>query len=121
MPFASHANENLVAKREACRLEARTRIVSKGGMGFDEYRRIVERRNAHVSQCMARVVVARAELPLPLKIRSEASDVSAVSSVRFGKKKAQKISSHGQRRRVKTGSLRTSKGKRLKHFARRHK
>jgi hypothetical protein len=53
LPFASRADENLVAKREACRLDARMRIFPKGKIGVDGYQRIVELRNAHVTQCMA--------------------------------------------------------------------
>ena len=65
LPFAVRADEDLVAKREVCRQEARARIVSKGRVGIDEFRRIVERRAAHVTQCMSRAIVARSDYPLP--------------------------------------------------------
>jgi hypothetical protein len=65
LPFSTRADENLVAKREACRLEARTRIVPKTKIAVDDYRRIVERRNAHVSACMARAFAVVKEPPLP--------------------------------------------------------
>ena len=53
LPFAAQADENLVAKREACRLDARMRIFPKGRVSVDGYQRIVDLRNAHVTQCMA--------------------------------------------------------------------
>ena len=65
LPLAARADENLVAKREACRQEARVRIVSKRRVELDEFRRIVERRAAHVTQCMSRTAVARIDHPLP--------------------------------------------------------
>ena len=65
LPFAAQSNESLVAKREACRLEARARIASQGRVGIDGFRRIVERRAAHVTQCMSRAVVTRIDPPLP--------------------------------------------------------
>jgi hypothetical protein len=67
LPFAARSDENLVAKREACRQEARLAIAPKGKIGVDSFRRIVERRAAHVSQCMTRAFVARKDVPLPPK------------------------------------------------------
>jgi hypothetical protein len=54
LPSAAQADEDLVAKREACRQEAKERIAPKSRTGTDAYRRIVERRNAHVALCMSR-------------------------------------------------------------------
>jgi hypothetical protein len=54
LPSAAQADEDLVAKREACRQEAKDRIAPKSRTGTDAYRRIVERRNAHVVLCMSR-------------------------------------------------------------------
>ncbi|MEE1654899.1 hypothetical protein VB618_01720 [Microvirga sp. CF3062] len=65
LPFAARSDENLVAKREACRQEARLAIAPKGKIGVDSFRRIVERRVSHVSQCMDRAFVARKDAPLP--------------------------------------------------------
>jgi len=70
LPFAARAGEDrvaedLVAKREACRVEARSRIVPKRKIQVDDYRRIVERRAAYVTQCISSTVVARSSAPLP--------------------------------------------------------
>jgi hypothetical protein len=54
LPSEAKADEDLVAKREACRQEAKERIAPKSRTGTDAYRRIVERRNAHVVLCMSR-------------------------------------------------------------------
>ena len=67
LPFAAKADENLVAKREACRQEARMRIFPVGKIGVDEYRRVVERRRAHGNQCMKRTGIALQDLPVPPK------------------------------------------------------
>lgn len=64
-PFAARSDENLVAKRETCRQEARLALSPKGKIGLDSFQRIVKRRVAHVSQCMARASVARKDAPLP--------------------------------------------------------
>lgn len=117
MPFASLADESLVAKRETCRLEAKTRIVAKGRVDLDEYRRIVERRSAHVTRCMARDAVVRAEQPAPSKKGLEMPDVRSVSSVRPGRKKARKAMTRIERKRVKSARLKASKGKRIRRSA----
>ena len=65
LPFAARADENLVAKREACRQEARLAIAPKGKIGVDTFQRIMKRRVEHVSQCMARAFVAGKDAPLP--------------------------------------------------------
>jgi hypothetical protein len=65
LPFAARSDENLVAKREACRQEARLAIAPKGKIGVDSFQRIVKRRVAHVSQCMTRASVLRKDAPLP--------------------------------------------------------
>jgi hypothetical protein len=82
LPFAARSDENLVAKREACRQEARLAIAAKGKIGVDGFRRIVERRVAHVSQCMDRAFVARKDTPLPPRraptgsVRGEAANTA---------------------------------------------
>ncbi|EIM25461.1 hypothetical protein [Microvirga lotononidis] len=65
MPSAVRSSENLVDKREACRVEARSRIVPKGKIKVDDYRRIVQRRAAYVTQCIGRTMVARSNAPPP--------------------------------------------------------
>jgi hypothetical protein len=114
LPFASRADENLVAKREACRHEARVRVVPKGKIGVDEYRRVVERRNVHVSQCMTRVSVARMDPPLPpKKVLEDASSGYQISLIAPVRKKSQRIAKRPSRGTLKTASIRTSKGKSL--------
>jgi hypothetical protein len=71
-PLSARADENLVAKREVCRQEAKARIAPKTKIAVDEYRRIVERRNAHVSGCMARALIVRKDPPSPLKPTQQA-------------------------------------------------
>jgi hypothetical protein len=63
VPASVRADENLVAKREVCRQEAKARIAPKTKIAVDEYRRIVERRNAHVSECMTRAFVVHKDPP----------------------------------------------------------
>lgn len=65
LPSAVRSSENLADKREACRIEARSRIVPKGKIQVDDYRRIVERRAAYVARCLDRTVVASSNAPLP--------------------------------------------------------
>jgi len=121
LPFSVCADENLVAKREACRQEARTRIVPKGKIGVDEYRRLVERRNVHVSQCMARVVVSKAPPPPPKKVAQDTTEIRGASVISPSKKKSHRAAQRAERRKLKVASIRTSKGKRLKRLSRRSK
>ncbi|MFC1456292.1 hypothetical protein ACETIH_06055 [Microvirga arabica] len=99
LPFAARSDENLVAKREACRQEARLAIAPKGKIGVDGFQRIVKRRVAHVSQCMARPFVARNDAPLPPK------KATAIGSVRSDPAKAE----HASRLTLKTTSNRILK------------
>jgi len=61
------AGEDLVAKREACREEAKQRITIRGKtkVATDDYRRLVERRTAHVNDCMIRTRIAHEGSPMP--------------------------------------------------------
>jgi hypothetical protein len=96
LPFASRADENLVAKREACRLDARMRIFPKGKIGVDGYQRIVELRNAHVTQCMAGALK-----PPPLPPRREVAKVKDPGPETRGipvKKKSRRIALRVERR-----------------------
>jgi hypothetical protein len=69
LPIAVQAGEDLVAKREACQTEARQRITIRGKtkVALDEYQRLIERRHAHVNECMARTRLAVERLLLPPK------------------------------------------------------
>lgn len=106
LPVAAQSSETLVAKREACRIEARSRIVSKGKIEVDDYRRIVERRAAYVSQCLERSVVAHNGQPLPPKrVLDDAMDAAPAQAA---------VSPSKERRKPKVSSLRTVKAKTLK-------
>jgi hypothetical protein len=127
LPFAARSDENLVAKREACRQEARLAIAPKGKIGVDSFRRIVERRVAHVSQCMDRAIVARKDAPLPpRRAPSDALDrdqAPATGSVR--RSSAKTVESAG-RRKLKPTSTGIFKGKKpgrkqLRRLSRRSK
>jgi len=67
LPTVVQADEDLVAKRDACREEAKQRITIRGKtkVAFDEYRRLVERRNVHVNDCMIRTRLAHEPSPMP--------------------------------------------------------
>ena len=105
LPFAARSDENLVAKREACRQEARLAIAPKGKIGVDSFRRIVERRMAHVSQCMDRAFVARQDPPLPprrtLDDARDRHQTPATGSIRTQSSKAAESAG---RRKLKTAS-----------------
>ncbi len=127
LPSAARSDENLVAKREACRQEARLAISPKGKIGVDSFRRIVERRAAHVSQCMDRAFVARKDAPLPpKKAPGDALDryqAPATGSVRSG---SAKTAENAGRRKLKTASTGIFKGKKpgrkqLRRLSRRSK
>jgi hypothetical protein len=93
LPFAAKADENLVAKREACRQEARMRIFPVGKIGVDEYRRVVERRSAHVTQCMTRTGIALKDLPVPPKRDLQSSPGSVRSEAQVLKEPARLVRS----------------------------
>ena len=98
LPFASQADENLVAKRESCRQDARMRIFPKGKIGVDEYQRVVERRNAHVTQCMMGALK-----PLPLPPRREALkvlDAGQETRILAVKKKSRRTARRAERRKT---------------------
>ena len=117
LPFAARSDENLVAKREACRQEARLAIAPKGKIGVDSFRRVVERRAAHVGQCMTRAFIAHKDTPLPPR-RAPATG-SAQSE-------AAKSADSVGRRKLTTGSTGALKGKKpgrkqLRRLSRRSK
>lgn len=95
LPFAARADENLVAKRETCRMDARMRIFPKGKISVDGYQRIVDLRNAHVTQCMAGALK-----PPPLPPRREvakAKNAGQETSLPPVKKKSRRIALRMQR------------------------
>ena len=95
LPFAARADENLVAKREACRMDARMRIFPKGKISVDGYQRIVELRNAHVTQCMAGALKPP---PLPPKREvAKGKDNGQETSLPSMKKKSRRIALRMQR------------------------
>jgi hypothetical protein len=111
LPFAARASENLVAKREACRLEARSRIVPKKKIEVDDYRRIVERRAAYVAQCLNRTVVARSDAPLPpQRVLSDTTD-NGRSLVASSRNEPRRIAERANSHRPKTASIRAANTK----------
>jgi hypothetical protein len=127
LPFAARSDENLVAKREACRQEARLAIAPKGKIGVDSFRRVVERRIAHVNQCMDRAFVARQDIPLPprraLDDARNGYQTPATGSIRS---QSFKTTGSAGRRKLKTPSARTLKvtkpgRKQLRRLSRRSK
>ena len=66
-PLVASADENLPAKREACQVQARQQIKAPR-KGVDLYRLVVERRQAYLRDCMARVPheeITTGAVPLP--------------------------------------------------------
>jgi hypothetical protein len=114
LPFGAGADENLVAKREACRLEARTRIVPKTKIAIDDYRRIVERRNAHVSACMTRPVAVVKAPPLPPRpVQAELAQVQRNTILVQARKKAARWTTGSIKKRTgKVASVKASARKR---------
>jgi hypothetical protein len=112
LPFAARADENLVAKREACRQDARLAIAPKGKIGVDSFRRIVERRVIHVSQCMERAFVARKDAPLPPQ-RALAGALDRYQAPATGSVQSEpsKTAESAGRRKLKTASPEIRKGK----------
>ena len=105
LPFAAEADESLVARRELCRQEARVSIVPKGKIGFDEYQRIVERRNAHVDQCMTRTFGVFKQPPLPpRKDVPKVSDARQETRLDDGRKKPRGVAQGARSRGLKATS-----------------
>jgi hypothetical protein len=53
-PAPAHSNEDLSAKREVCRSEARQQIKSRSGGGVSLYEITLKARESYVRDCMAR-------------------------------------------------------------------
>jgi hypothetical protein len=127
IPSAVRSSEDLVAKREACRLEARSRIAPKRKIEVDAYRRVVERRAAYVSQCINRSFVARSNVPLPpQRVIGDVRDNDKERVVTSSRKEQRRLSGRTERRKLKITSIRTSKpmklrGKKVRVSSRRSK
>ena len=111
LPFAAQSDENLVAKRELCRQQARVQIAPKGKIGVDEFRRVVERRAVHVNNCMSRPFVARNDQPLPPKRVLETSSLQQERATGSVRKKAPAIVRNAERTKLQVRSARSLKGK----------
>jgi hypothetical protein len=112
LPFVVRASEDLVAKREACRVEARSRIAPKKKIEVDDYRRIVERRAAYVAQCINRTVVAHSTAPLPpQRVLDDATDSVRQGVVASSQSESRRIAPRMERRKLKISSVRTTKTK----------
>jgi hypothetical protein len=120
-PSSARADENLVAKREVCRQEAKTRIAPKAKIAVDEYRRIVERRNAHVSECMTRAFIVRKDpLPSPKPTRQELGQAQRTIVLVHVRKKDSRWTTGSIKQRAATKpSLKSSARKRVKYPVRR--
>ena len=126
LPFAAQASENLVAKRETCRQEARTRIAPKRKIEVDDYRRVVERRAAYISQCITRTFVARSNVPLPpQRVLYDAMDNDRQRVVTSSRNEPRRIAERTERRKPKMVSSRATKtklrGKKVRVSSRRSK
>jgi len=110
LPFAARASEDLVAKREACRVESRSRILLKGKIEVDEYRRIVERRAAYVAQCLNRTVVARSDAPLPpQRVLNDAMESPGPSLVASSRNEPRRLAERAKPHKFKAAKLRGGK------------
>jgi hypothetical protein len=125
LPSAVRSSENLVDKREACRVEARSRIVPKGKIKVDDYRRIVQRRAAYVTQCIGRTMVARSNAaPPPRRVLDDATVDGGQSAVASGVAKPRHSAGRPKPSRTKAAPVRTvkaakSRGKAKPPFRRR--
>jgi hypothetical protein len=115
LPFAARASEDLVAKRETCRVEARSRIAPKRKIEVDDYRRIVERRAAYVTQCIGRTVVARSNAPLPpQRVLDDATGNIRQRVVASSRNESRRLAGRESRHKAKMASTRTAKAVKLR-------
>jgi hypothetical protein len=127
LPSAVRSSEDLVAKREACRVEARSRIAPKRKIEVDDYRRIVERRATYVTQCINRTVLARGSVPLPpQRVLDDATGDGRQRVVASGRSEPRALAGRASRAKPKMASLRASKtaklrGKKTRLLSRRSK
>ena len=122
LPSAVRSSENLADRREACRIEARSRIVPKGKIKVDDYRRIVQRRATYVTQCIGRSVVASSNAPSPPRrvlddATADGGQLAAVSSPGKTRFKMGRAKPH----RAKATSIRAAKAGKAKRSARRRR
>ena len=109
LPFAAQADENLVAKREACQQQARVQISPKGKIGLDGFRRIVERRANHVKDCMSRPFMARKDQPLAPSRALNASDVHQERATGSVRRKASAVVKSAAQPKLQARSVKRSK------------
>jgi hypothetical protein len=115
LPSAVRSSEDLVAKREACRVEARSRIAPRKKIEVDDYRRIVERRAAHIAQCINRTVVARSNAPLPpQRVLDDAVDSDKLRVVTSSRNEPRRMAGRADRHKSKMASIRTTKTTKLR-------
>jgi hypothetical protein len=112
LPSAARPSENLVAKREACRLEAKKRIVATGKIQVDDYRRLVDRRAAYVGRCLNRTLEASSNVPLPAQeVLDDAKDAKHEQVIAPARKEPRRITKRVERKKQKVATVRTIKGK----------
>lgn len=112
-PSAVRASEDLVSKREACRLEARTRIAPKRKIEVEDYRRVVERRTAYVARCIGRNTVARSAAPLPPE-RGLGDGAQDRQRVAPGRPDPDRGTGRAKRHQSKAAPIRSAKATKLK-------
>ncbi|WP_262028623.1 hypothetical protein [Microvirga sp. Mcv34] len=115
LPSAVRSSENLADRREACRVEARSRIVPKGKIKVDDYRRIVQRRADYVTQCIDRTVVASSYAPPPPRrvlddATASGGHLAAASSLEKPRHEAGRVKP-SRTKAVKAAKARTRKAK----------
>ncbi|MBA1158035.1 hypothetical protein [Microvirga mediterraneensis] len=110
LPSAVRSSENLADKREACRIEARSRIAPKGKIKVDDYRRIVQRRATYVTQCIGRSVVASSNAPSPpRRVLDDATAGGGRPAAASSPVKPQREAGRAKPSRTKVASTRTAK------------
>ncbi|MFL5022859.1 MAG: hypothetical protein ACJ8CZ_08865 [Microvirga sp.] len=96
-------------------MEARSRIAPRKKIEVDDYRRIVERRAAHIAQCINRTVVARSNAPLPpQRVLDDAVDNDTQRVVTSSRNEPRRMAGRADRRKAKMASIRTTKTTKLR-------
>ncbi len=95
-------------------MEARSRIAPKRKIEVEDYRRIVERRAAYVTQCINRTIVARSSAPLPPKRVFEDGADDGPRIVAPNRDEPRRKAGRADRERPKVASTRTAKGKKFR-------
>lgn len=96
-------------------MEARSRIAPKRKIEVEDYRRIVERRAAYVTQCINRTIMARSSAPLPPKrVFEDAADRDGTRIVASSRAAPRRKAVRAGRERPKVAPTRTAKGKKFR-------